>query len=67
MEIFRPCSAVIFEVNPAKTFNPDFLTNINYLSTLLGDKTARKTVIYDGDYIPPNILNVRDLNRLTFK
>lgn len=57
----------IFEIKSAKTFSPDFLTNINYLTTLLGDKIAHKTVIYDGDYIPPNILNVRDLNRLTFK
>lgn len=57
----------IFEIKSAKTFSPDFLTNINYLTALLGDKIAHKTVIYDGDYIPPNILNVRDLNRLTFK
>lgn len=54
----------IFEVKAAKTFNPDFLTNINYLSTLLADKIARKMLIYDGDNIPPNILNVRDLHTL---
>lgn len=57
----------IFEIKSGKTFSPDFLTNINYLTALLGGKIAHKTVIYDGDYIPPNILNVRDLNRLTFK
>lgn len=54
----------VFEIKSAKTFNLDFMNNINYLSLLLGDKIARKTVIYDGDNIPPNILNIRNLNQL---
>lgn len=54
----------IFEIKSAKTFNPDFLKNINYLSALLEDKIARKTVVYDGDAIPPNVINIRDIATL---
>lgn len=54
----------IFEIKSAKTFNPDFLKNINYLSALLEDKIARKTVVYDGDSIPPNVINIRDIATL---
>lgn len=49
------------EIKSSSTFNKDFLRNLNYLKTLLGDKVIDTRVIYDGDYIPPNIYNFRQL------
>lgn len=49
------------EIKSASTFNKDFLRNINYLKTLLGDKITGSRIVYDGDFIPPDIYNFRQL------
>lgn len=50
----------LYEVKAGKTFQPDFVTNLDYLRALLPDvRTA--AVIYDGASRPPSLLNVRDI------
>lgn len=49
------------EIKSASTFNKDFMRNLNYLKSLLGDKVTSTRVIYDGDFIPPDIVNFRQL------
>lgn len=50
-----------FEVKSSQTFNKSFVSNLNYLKKIMGEKTKNTYVVYDGDYIPPNIINVRNL------
>lgn len=49
------------EIKSAATFSKDFTKNLAYLTALLGDKVAATRLIYDGDFIPPNIFNFRQL------
>lgn len=51
----------IFEVKSSQTFSSSFKKNLKYLEVLLGDKVRNKAVVYDGDYIPPDIINIRQL------
>ncbi|MDE6464794.1 MAG: ATP-binding protein [Muribaculaceae bacterium] len=51
----------IYEVKSASTYNPSFQKNLKYLNGLFPDMIGRKTVVYDGDNIPPDIINIRDL------
>lgn len=53
----------IFEVKSSQTFNRSFVKNLDYLKELLGDKIRNAAVIYDGDYIPPSIINIRELTK----
>lgn len=53
----------IFEVKSSQTFNKSFVKNLDYLKELLGDKIRNAAVIYDGDYIPPSVINIRELTR----
>lgn len=51
----------LYEVKASKTFNRDFLKNINYLKNLFGDKISESTVVYDGDTVPPLAVNIRNI------
>lgn len=51
----------IFEVKSSQTFNKSFIKNLSYLKTLLGDRINKSTLVYDGETIPPTILNIRDM------
>lgn len=51
----------IFEIKSASTYNREFSRQLDYLKKLMGDKIASAKVIYDGDTIPPDILNFRQL------
>lgn len=51
----------LFEVKSAKTFNRSFEKNLTYIRELLGDKVRDTAVVYDGEYIPPSIINIRQL------
>lgn len=51
-----------FEVKSSQTFNKSFVRNLNYLKDLLGDILKASYVVYDGDYIPPNIINIRNIS-----
>lgn len=42
-------SLVPIEIKASKTFNTEFLKNLNFFKTLAGDKCARGFVIYAGD------------------
>lgn len=53
----------IFEVKSSQTFNRSFVKNLDYLKELLGDKIRNAAVIYDGDYIPPSVINIRELTK----
>jgi pentose-5-phosphate-3-epimerase len=56
-----------FEVKSAKNFNPEFLNNLKYLKTLLGDKLLSTQIIYDGDITTNSsengVIKFRDLNK----
>lgn len=51
----------LYEVKASKTFNRDFLKNINYLKDIFGDKISFGTVVYDGESLPPLAVNIRDI------
>lgn len=51
----------IFEVKSSHTFNKSFLKNLSYLKDILGDKVRSAKLVYDGEYIPPSIINIRDI------
>lgn len=53
----------IFEVKSSQTFNKSFVKNLDYLKELLGDKIRNSAVIYDGDNIPPSVINIRELTK----
>ncbi len=55
----------LFEVKSSKTYNKSFEKNLNYLHELLGDRILSKTVVYDGEYIPPTVVNIRQLTQKT--
>ena len=49
----------IWEVKSAKTFNTDFRKNLDYFKSIFGEKVISTKVIYDGDNIPPDVVNFR--------
>lgn len=51
----------IFEVKSAHTYSSAFSSNLKYLKQLFNEKVKTSAVIYDGDFIPPNIVNIRQL------
>ncbi len=51
----------IFEVKSAHTYSSAFSNNLKYLKQLFGEKVKTSAVIYDGDFIPPDIVNIRQL------
>ncbi len=54
----------LFEVKSSQTYNKSFEKNLNYLHELLGDKIRSKVVVYDGEFIPPTVVNIRQLTKL---
>jgi len=54
----------IFEVKSSQTFNKSFVKSLNYLRELLGEKVRDTKVIYDGDNIPPSVVNIRDISKI---
>ncbi len=53
-----------FEVKSAQTFNKSFVKNLTYLKELIGDKVRNTFVIYDGQNIPPNVYNIREISKI---
>lgn len=53
----------VFEVKSSRTFNKTFVKNLDYLKNEFGDKIRNSAVIYDGDFIPPSTINIRELTR----
>lgn len=53
----------VFEVKSSRTFNKTFVRNLDYLKNEFGDKIRNSAVIYDGDFIPPSTINIRELTR----
>lgn len=51
----------IIEVKASHTWNRSFPKNINYLKELLGEKVKKSLIVYDGDTIPPDTINIRQL------
>lgn len=51
----------LFEVKSASTYNSSFSANLKYLTSLMGDSIRQSSVVYDGDFIPPNVINIRQL------
>lgn len=52
----------LFEIKPSQTFNKSFVTNLNYLKQLFGDKIRESILVYDGEAIPPSIINIREIS-----
>lgn len=52
----------LFEIKSSQTFNKSFVTNLNYLKQLFGDKIRESILVYDGEAIPPSIINIREIS-----
>lgn len=65
-DIFRVEGALMdaFEVKSSQTFNKAFVRNLNYLKELFGDKIRNSYVVYDGNNIPPNVVNIREISQI---
>lgn len=59
--IDTPQGLDIIEVKSSATYHRDFARNIKYLKDLLGDKISHSRIVYDGDPIPPDLINIRQL------
>lgn len=53
----------LFEIKSSHTYNRAFIKNLTYLQELFGDKIRHKAVVYDGSYIPPSVVNIRELTK----
>ncbi len=53
----------LFEVKSSHTYNKAFEKNLNYLQDVFGEKIQSKTVVYDGEFIPPSVINIRQLTQ----
>lgn len=53
----------LFEVKSSQTYNKSFEKNLNYLYELLGSKIRSRVVVYDGEFIPPAVVNIRQLTQ----
>lgn len=51
----------LIEIKSSMTYNREFSKNLDYLKKLFGDKVESAKVVYDGTFIPPNIMNFRQL------
>lgn len=51
----------LWEIKSSQTYNRDFLKNLTYLTGLLGENVESAKVIYDGDPIPPSVVNFRTI------
>lgn len=49
----------IFEIKSSQTYSPLLKKNLIYMEKLFGEKVREKAVVYDGDFIPPDIINIR--------
>lgn len=53
-----------FEVKSSQTFNKAFMKNLTYLRELMGEKIRNTCVVYNGENIPPNVYNIRDISKI---
>lgn len=51
----------LIEIKSSMTYNREFSKNLDYIKKLFGDKVESARVVYDGTFIPPNIMNFRQL------
>lgn len=51
----------LYEIKSSKTYNKSFEKNLRYLNELLAPKVRTQTIVYDGDPIPPSIINIRQI------
>ena len=58
---YRGFAMDLYEVKAASTFRTEFMANLKYVSSLFTDKVLTSTLIYDGESMPPSILNIRDI------
>lgn len=54
-------SLSLTEIKSSSTFSKDFMRNIKYLMGIFGDRISTAKVVYDGDFIPPDVYNFRQL------
>lgn len=51
----------LYEIKSSKTYNKSFERNLIYLNELLSPKVRHRTIVYDGEPIPPSVINIRQL------
>lgn len=51
----------LYEIKSSKTYNKSFERNLTYLNELLSPKVRDKIIVYDGEPIPPSVINIRQL------
>ncbi len=50
----------LYEIKSGKAFRQDYSQNIDWLAERL-DTAGWKTIIYDGESLPPQAINIRDI------
>lgn len=51
----------LYEIKSSSTYNKSYEKNLRYFRQLLPAQIRDTTILYDGDPIPPTILNIRSL------
>lgn len=51
----------IYEIKSSATYNSAFEKNLKYLCGLLSPKVSSTKVVYDGNPIPPSVINIRQI------
>lgn len=52
----------LYEVKSSSTFKSEYMTSMKYVESLLSSRKVKSALIYDGDPMPPSILNIRDIS-----
>lgn len=50
----------LYEIKSGKTLHQDYFQNIDWLAERL-DNAGRKIIIFDGENLPPQAINIRDI------
>lgn len=50
----------LYEIKASTTFHKEFISNIDYVRSLIPEVSGY-SVIYDGENIPPNLINIRNI------
>lgn len=51
----------LFEVKSSSTFRSEYMANMKYLESLFKNRKINPSLIYDGEPMPPAILNIRNI------
>ena len=53
----------LVEVTASQTWNKSFISNLEYLKRLLGERIGKSIVVYDGESLAPDVVNISQLTK----